>query len=272
MLKHILGGALALIIWLTALAGVEVLLHGRQADVPVQFLVSFALLFTYWAVARWVERRAPNELRPRDTHLILFGIAAGFFLFLCTMAILTVAGVYHFSAFVNTKPLLSGLAAALVAAVAEELLFRGFIFRWLQVGLGTWLAVILSAALFGLAHAANPGATPMSAAAVALEAGVLLSAAYVYSRSLWLPIGIHIGWNFTEGTIFGVDVSGQHATGMLSGTLHGPEWLAGGAFGVEASLPAVAVCLVAGGALLIASARAKHVVAPLWKRVAKAPA
>ncbi len=272
MRKGILLGALALIIWLAALVGVQTLLHARQGAFSAQLLVSFTLLFTYWGAARWVERRVPNELRARNAQLILYGIAGGFLLFLGTMGVLTIGGVYHYSAFVSAKPLLAGLSLALLAAAAEELLFRGFIFRWLELGLGTWIAVVLSAIIFGLAHAANRGATPMSTVAIALEAGVLLSAAYVYSRSLWLPIGIHIGWNFTEGTIFGVDVSGHHATGMVSGLLHGPEWLTGGAFGVEASLPAVTICLVAGTGLLILANRENRVMAPLWKRVIEVPA
>jgi len=263
MLKTFVFGALALVVWVAALIGVQLAVQGHRTEIAARLLVSAVLLFTYWAVARWVERREVRELRRRDAHTILYGIAGGFVLFLCTMAILMVAGVYHFSAFASTKPLLAGLSLAVAAAVVEELLFRGFVFRWLEAGLGTWIAVALSALMFGLAHAANQGATTMSTAAIALEAGVLLSAAYVYSRTLWLPIGIHIGWNFTEGAIFGTAVSGHQATGMLSGTFHGPQWLTGGAFGVEATLPAVGVCLLAASALLIASARANHTFEPL---------
>jgi len=266
MLKQILLGALAFCIWLAAAIGSQISLGGHQPALPAQLLISVALLAIYWAAARWVERRRPLELHPRDAQTILYGFIVGFVLFFCTMAILSIVGVYHFTAFVSVKPLWPGFALALLVGITEELLFRGFIFRWVESGMGTWIAVAFSAALFGAAHAANRGATPMSCTAIALEAGVLLSAAYVYTRTLWVPIGLHIGWNFTEGTIFGVTVSGHQSTGILTGVLHGPDWLTGGVFGVEASLPAVVVCVAAAAALLVASVRKRRIIAPRWTR------
>lgn len=266
MFRKFVRGALALVIWVAILLGLQALLHGRLPDAIAQIIIALALLFTYWAVERWVERRAASELRFRDTAWLLYGIIAGLVLFVCTMVILAISGVYSLRGFVSAQPLVSGLMIAFLAAVAEEVLFRGFIFRWIERGIGTWNAVAVSALLFGLAHVANRGATPVSTAAIALEAGVLLSAAYVFSRTLWLPIGIHLGWNFTEGTIFGVDVSGHHAPGLLLGALHGPVFLAGGDFGVEASLPAVAVCLAAAAVLLAFSVRRGHMIQPIWRR------
>jgi uncharacterized protein len=271
MLKRLLLGALALIVWFAALTGIQIVLHDQRAEIWARLLVALTLLVIYWAAARFIERRAVDELRLRDTPAAVYGFAGGFCLFLCTMLILMVAGAYHPSSFASDAALSAGLSLAFTAAVAEELLFRGFIFRWLEQGVGTWIAVAVSAALFGFAHAVNRGATPMSTVAIALEAGVLLSAAYVYSRTLWLPIGIHVGWNFTEGTIFGVAVSGHSATGgILSGTLNGPVWLNGGAFGVEATLPAVVVCVAAASALLVLAARRNRIVPPRWQRVAAA--
>jgi hypothetical protein len=89
----------------------------------------------------------------------------------------------------------------------------------------------------------NPGATLISDVAIVVEAGLLLGAAYALTRNLWLVIGIHAGWNFTEGSVFGVSVSGQPVTASLvHSVLKGPDLLTGGAFGPEASLIAVAVC------------------------------
>jgi hypothetical protein len=110
---------------------------------------------------------------------------------------------------------------------------------------GTWGALIFTSGLFGLAHKANPGATLASSVAIALEAGVLLGAAYAATQRLWLPIGLHIGWNFTEGPLFGMTLSGNKMSeGVLRGSLSGPGMLTGGAFGPEASIVAVLVCLV----------------------------
>lgn len=115
---------------------------------------------------------------------------------------------------------------------------------------------MVSAALFGLLHALNPGATATSTAAIALEAGILLAAAYAVTRNLWFPIGLHLGWNFTEGGIFGVAVlGGPAAKGIFSVSLAGPRLLTGGRFGPEASLMAIAVCLAAAAVLLILTVR-----------------
>src|SRR5208282_5269268 len=148
-----------------------------------------------------------------------------------------------------------GILAAFVAivldAAAEEILFRGFLFRTLRDLWGVGLAVTVSAIGFGAIHAFNPGATPVSAVAIALEAGVLLALAYAASESLWFPIGIHAGWNFAEGTIFGTFVSGNVLhTSLFRGVLHGDPILTGGLFGPEASIVAVVVCLAASALLI----------------------
>lgn len=117
------------------------------------------------------------------------------------------------------------------------------------------IAIILSGALFGLLHALNPGATLASTAAIAVEAGVLLAAAYLVTRSLWLAIGLHIGWNFTEGGIFGAAVSGGKSHGLITTAFAGPDWLTGGKFGPEASLTAVILCVVVAAVLLAVAIR-----------------
>src|SRR5262249_39839900 len=109
--------------------------------------------------------------------------------------------------------------------------------------------------VFGLLHAANPGATVVSTVAIALEAGALLGMAYAASRSLWLPIGLHFGWNFTEGGLFGAAVSGGHSQGVINSTIAGPALVTGGLFGPEASVIAVAVCLFATVVLSVSAVR-----------------
>jgi CAAX protease family protein len=165
-------------------------------------------------------------------------------------------------------------AAALVAAVGEETLMRGVLFRIVERSLGSWIALALSAALFGALHGFNAGATVLSSIAIALEAGVLLAAAYMCSRRLWLPIGVHTGWNFTEGGVFGASVSGGQEHGMLASVFRGPDLLTGGAFGPEASLVAVVVCLALGVAFIVLAVRRGRVLAPYWRarRAAGAPA
>jgi hypothetical protein len=97
-----------------------------------------------------------------------------------------------------------------------------------------------------------------------LEAGILLAAAYMLTRRLWLCMGLHFAWNFTQGGIFSAAVSGGASHGLLKATLVGPDWLTGGAFGPEASAVAVVVCTTAGLLLLVAADRKGHVIQPAW--------
>jgi hypothetical protein len=107
----------------------------------------------------------------------------------------------------------------------------------------------------------------VSTAAIALEAGVLLAAAYMYSRSLWFVMGLHFAWNFTEGGIFATSVSGGPTEGVIRVSFaSGKDWLTGGQFGPEASLPAVLICLAAGIAFIMMAKRANRVVPPSWRR------
>jgi hypothetical protein len=141
---------------------------------------------------------------------------------------------------------------------------RGIVFRILEQSLGSWLALALSAVIFGALHLLNHGATLLNAGAVMLEAGILLAAAYMLTRRLWLCIGIHFAWNFTQGGIFSAAVSGGTTRGLLQAKLVGAEWLTGGAFGVEASAVAVVVCFSAAVLLLIAVKRKGNVRAAFW--------
>ena len=141
---------------------------------------------------------------------------------------------------------------------------RGIVFRILEQSLGSWIALAISAAIFGLLHVLNPGATLLNAGSVMVEAGVMLAAAYMLTRRLWLCIGIHIAWNFTEGGIFSVAVSGGNAQGLLQAKLTGADWLTGGAFGAEGSIVALAMCSAAGILLLFEAVRKGNVVQPFW--------
>ena len=135
------------------------------------------------------------------------------------------------------------LAIAIEAAVGEEIVLRGVVYRRLEERLGAALALLVSASVFGLMHAGNPGANWVSTLAIALESGLLLGLAYAATRSLWLPIGLHFGWGFTEGGIFGAAVSGGKYSGLIDAPLAGPPWVTGGAFGPEASVAALVISL-----------------------------
>jgi uncharacterized protein len=211
-------------------------------------VVSLACIGLYVLLVRWLERRGAKELAPlRGVPLLIGGLVIAFVMFCAVYGILLGLGDASWNGFKGYADVMPFAAMALVSGIGEEVLFRGGVFRVLEDTCGTALALILSGALFGGLHLINPHATIFSSVAIALEAGVLLGAAYAATRNLWLPIGIHIGWNFTEGGVFGAAVSGGGAgKGILDVPLSGPPLLTGGEFGPEASIVTLVVCLLIG--------------------------
>jgi uncharacterized protein len=164
-------------------------------------MVALLCVTAYAAASKWIERRSPTELATdRALQEGLAGMALGFVLFSVVMGILWAAGIYRLGGKGAADQIAKGFVLAVLAGILEEILFRGLLFRLSAKIFGTWGALLFTAALFGAAHAANPGATVSSSLAIALEAGILLGAAYAATTRLWLPIGMHIGWNFTEGS------------------------------------------------------------------------
>ncbi len=230
-------------------------------------VVAVAALLAYFAFARAVERRRVVELAPRAALAELaLGTLFGALLFSATIGFISLLGYYRIVGFNNWLVAAPVLANSVVSGVFEEILFRGLLFRITQESLGTWLALVISAVIFGLLHLANPNATLVAALAIALEAGVMLGAAYLLTGRLWLSMGIHFAWNFTQGGIFGAAVSGQASTGLLQSVLQGPNLLTGGEFGAEASVVAMAVCGLFGVYLVWRAWRAGKFVRPFWQR------
>ena len=149
----------------------------------------------------------------------------------------------------------------LAVALFEEILFRGVLFRIVEEGLGTWWALLISALFFGAVHLGNPGATAWSSAAIAIEAGLLFGMIYHVTRSLPVCMGLHAAWNFAQGTLYGIPVSGTKADGWLRSTRSGPDWLSGGVFGAEASVIALGICLLCTLALVLVALR-RHSLVP----------
>jgi uncharacterized protein len=194
------------------------------------------------------------------------GLAIGTALFATTVGVIWMLGDYSIVAIGSPMAMWAPLGLAVVSAVPEEILFRGVVFRIADEGIGSVGALALSSALFGAAHLANPHATILSSVAIALEAGVLLGAAFMCTRRLWLPIGLHAAWNFTQAGVFGLPVSGRPVDGLLTSHVAGPAWVSGGAFGVEASLPAAIVC-VGAGCVFLGIAWRRGLVRPwAWRR------
>jgi len=212
----------------------------------------------YVAVVRWLERRDAPELALHRLPVQLGGgLVLGLGLFTLTLTLIAAAGGYRITGWGSAGGALASVGVMAAVAVTEELLFRAVLFRVVEELTGTWGALAISSLVFGAAHLTNPNATLWGALAITVEAGFLLGAAYTVTRSLWLPIGVHWGWNLAEGGIFGAAVSGsgRGPAGLLTSHTSGPALLTGGTFGPEASVVAVLVCGAATVALLLAAAR-----------------
>jgi membrane protease YdiL (CAAX protease family) len=122
-----------------------------------------------------------------------------------------------------------------IVGVDEELLSRGYQLQNLEDGINMPWGVILSSVIFAFMHSKNPNFT-VAAWLGLFAAGLFLGLAYVLTRQLWLPIGLHLGWNFFEGTVFGFQVSGLDTFRIIEQTVHGPAIITGGSFGPEAGL------------------------------------
>lgn len=220
----------------------------------VRLALAIALILGIYAVAvRLGERRRVDELAPRRLGPELFaGLAGGGGMFCVVMGVLVLGGWYHVSVSPAGPPW-RVLGASFGAGTIEELVFRGVLMRLLWEAFGLPVALSVSSAAFGLAHLVNPQHSLMGAASIIVEAGIVLGALFALTGRLWASIGVHAGWNFTQGYVFGADVSGVDLGGHW---LHAvpadrASWLmTGGAFGPEASLSAVLVGAASGAAIL----------------------
>ncbi len=268
--KQVGLAALNLLFVLLILFGAQSLLRGHVSQTVGLAILSPPVFGAYLVGYRYIEGRRPPEIAGLISFKEFFGgLALGVTLFSAVIVVLWLLRVYHLQARGTTAGLGAGALAALLAATVEETLIRGFLFRIVQMVGGTWIALIISSAFFGAAHAFNPGATVTSSLAIALEAGVLLAAAYVLTGRLWFPMGLHAGWNFSEGSLYGLSVSGFTAKNALtqgSLSLSGPVILTGGAFGPEASIVAVLLCLGVATHLLWRAAKRGRIQPPLWSR------
>ncbi|MEA3264495.1 MAG: type II CAAX endopeptidase family protein [Pseudomonadota bacterium] len=242
-------------------------------NTPLRLLgaVILAALFilAYKGYKRWIERAPDRELEFAGAgRELALGLAGGAALFSVMTGIVALLGGFEIMGLRGAGAIWSMLSLAVFSSVFEEILLRGIVFRQLEAWLGSWIALALSSALFGALHITNPGATWFSSVAIAVEAGILLGAAYMLTRRLWLAIGIHAAWNFTQGWVFSVPVSGGEAPlGLLITRRLGPEWLTGGDFGLEASVVAMVVASLAGVILLLLAIQRGRLLPAPWRRV-----
>lgn len=238
----------------------------------VQHIVALAIagFAVYGAYACWIEQRPVSELKLQGMGKELgIGLLLGAGLYSTCVLILMALGIYRITGLNSVRFMIPAMAMALSSGVFEELLFRGVLFRSVESWLGSWAALFVSSLVFGLIHLINPEATLEGALYIAVEAGILLAGAYMLTGRLWLSMGFHMAWNYTQSAIFSGIVSGNEAAqGLIRSTIDGPDFLTGGKFGVESSVIALVLCTATGVGLVVMAVRKGRIIPPIWKRSA----
>jgi membrane protease YdiL (CAAX protease family) len=216
---------------------------------------SMTVAFSVYIVRRFLDKRSFQSLGLKLDAQTLVDISAGLIITFVLMGLIYLAEVMlgwsTLESFAwNIKPasaVITGtlmyLAFFILVSMDEELLFRGYHLQTLISGLNLFWALLISSAVFGILHLSDPNATWAAAIGV-LFAGLFLSYAYIRTEQLWLSIGLHIGWNFFQGVVFGFSVSGVNGFRLIHHQVTGPELWTGGAFGPEAGLiilPAISI-------------------------------
>ena len=245
-----------LLIWFGTGIALSVLVAGKNSDILENQLVVLALneiaLFIPAVGAMWLCVRFADH-RPFSTFGIGFvpgwrrdflrGLGAA-----AAMLAILIAGCYAFG-YVSMRwtggqaspgTLLATFGLLVLAAANEELVFRGFPLQTLVESIGEWPAMVGLSLLFGAMHLSNPNVSVLGVVNTVV-AGILLSLAYVRTRSLWMPYAIHVGWNVGLGFIFGFQLSGVDIASLWTTGTAGSETILGGGYGPEGGLLATFV-------------------------------
>ncbi|MEJ7827225.1 MAG: type II CAAX endopeptidase family protein [Segetibacter sp.] len=231
-------------------------------------IASIAVIIAYNLFYRKIENREVTEISVKGiAKNLTLGIIIG-----VTLQCLTVLVIYLDNGFkvLSINPvsfIIIPLTVAFTVAIFEEILIRGILFRIIEEKLGSYIALIISTIIFGSLHLINSNSSLISATCVAIEAGHLLGAAYIYTRNLWFPIAIHFAWNFMQSGILGAITSGNEKTNSLLTTqITGVKIITGGEFGPEGTLQATIFCLIATIVLLYLNIKKDKLIKPYWKR------
>jgi membrane protease YdiL (CAAX protease family) len=240
-------------------------LSGNKMDLSSLMLLSTAasapsFLLATWIARRFLDKRSFVSLGLRLDRQAMVDLGAGLLISGTQMALVFLAELalgwirlegssMQDGAVIKAIGGLAGwLMAYIVVGLYEEITFRGYYLQNLSTGISPAWGILVSSAVFGLFHMWNPGAGLMSTFGIIL-AGLYLAMACARSRRLWLPIGLHIGWNYFQGPVFGFPVSGTSSFRLLRQTPTGPVPFTGGSFGPEAGLIVVPAILL--GMLLV---------------------
>lgn len=229
-------------------------------------VASLAVISTYIYFYKKYEKRAVTEFSNNGlTKYILIGIVTGVVLQCLTILVIVVSGGFEIVSINPVSDMIIPFTVAFSVAIFEEILIRGIIFRIVEEKLGSYIALVITAIIFGGLHLLNPNSTLFSGLCVGIEAGLLMGAAYIYARNLWFPIAIHFAWNFMQSGVFGAITSGNEKTsGLLTTKITGNQLITGGEFGPEGTLQAILFCVLA--AIVLLKLSKNKIINPYWKK------
>jgi membrane protease YdiL (CAAX protease family) len=227
---------------------------GVRSDLVGRIIALVATIGASFVMTRFVNKKPFGaiglSLHPNTIREFGVGCLLGFLMISGIFIVELMAGYIHvvwrgYSVLECAKVLGLSLVSFAIAAFLEEMLFRGYAFQTLIQWVTFLPAVAAFSLLFAYAHYFNPNVTMLSLVNVGL-AGVWLSIAYMKTRSLWLPFGLHVSWNFAQTSLYSFPTSGGSLEGQkLSDLIQtGPEWITGGTFGPEGGVLATIALLV----------------------------
>lgn len=223
--------------------------EGDSTRIIRWLLSTLVLLAVYYILFKRYERREITELS--KTYFLkesLLGLSISVMCISLVISTFYIMRYYEVISTNNVSNLLVSLFFCVSAAALEEIIFRGIIYRIVEGSLGTKLALVLSALIFGLVHISNEHANVISIISAA-AGGILLGLMFSLTRRLWLPIAFHAGWNWAQAS-FGTVVSGfTEMPTFLQIKLNGPEIITGGVLGPENSIITVGLVLILSGML-----------------------
>lgn len=210
------------------------------------------------------ELALPAALQEYGAGFLLGGLMVG--ISLVGIAVLGGVRAMSFAPGTTAAIIALPLMMHITVGILEEMLMRVIFFRIVQEYLGSWLALLASGLVFGALHMVNDNVSVLGIADIAV-AGVFFAAAFLLTGRIWLCAALHAGWNFFQDGIFSLAVSGHEVKqGLLVTELGGPDWLTGGAFGLEGSAVDLVFVILASVVLLVLAQRMGRIVQPIWKR------
>ncbi|WBS02139.1 CPBP family intramembrane metalloprotease [Pseudoduganella sp. SL102] len=218
-------------------------------------LAAAAIVAGYRFYVRKIEQREVTELAlPGARAELLNGLGIGALLMLACSVPLLAGGVYTYTGLAHWSVVLKPLPEQVFVAFMEEILFRAVLFRLLEKAWGTSIALAVSSLVFAAAHLPSEHISMVGVLAT-VAASAALSAGYIATRRLRVPIGMHFAWNYLFDAVLSIPVSGHAARGWIQVTASGPEWLSGGAYGIEGSVITIVAWGGAAIVLLLAARR-----------------